>query len=119
MENKQVFIGKVHIKIHKAEQKGGYSCSLRISRNEEFIWQKSYSKQNHMSYLTWRKLTYMNRNWAGKLQVTVLFTCIFWKKIVSAHFQSLFGRSNPDALWENEGKVHERECAEAATRGVL
>ena len=24
-----------------------------------------------------------------------------------AHFQSLFGRSIRDALWENEGKAHE------------
>ena len=82
------FLLEKNISKHKAEQKGGYSCSLRISRNEEFIWQKSYSKQNQMSYLTWRKLTYMNRNWTGKLQVTVLFTYIFRKKLCPHTFKA-------------------------------
>ena len=34
----------------------------------------------------------------------------FLKKIVLAHFQSLFGRINRDALWKNEGKLHEGRC---------
>ena len=36
----------------QTEQKGGYSRSLRISRNEEFIRKKFHLKQNQMSYLT-------------------------------------------------------------------
>ena len=49
----------------------------------------------------------MNRNWTGKLQVTLLFAYISWKKILFAHFQSPFGRSNRDAFLENEGKIPE------------
>ena len=44
----------------------------------------------------------MNRNWTGKLQVTLLF--YFLKEILFAHFQSLLGRSNPGSFLENEGK---------------
>ena len=29
------------------------------------------------------------------------------KEIVLVHFQSLYGSSNCDAFWENEGKIHE------------
>ena len=32
------------------------------------------------------------------------------ERIVLANFQSLFRRSDPDAFWENEGKIHERRC---------
>ena len=46
----------------------------------------------------------MNRNWTGKLQVTLHFCLYFLKEILLAHFQSLFGRSNRDAFLENEGK---------------
>ena len=57
---------------------------------------------------TWRKLTWMNRNWTGKLQVTLLSTYISRKKWYS---QGLFGRSNSDVFWENKGKMHEEGCA--------
>ena len=40
----------------------------------------------------------MNRNWAGEIQVTLLFVC-FLKVIFP-------GRNNRDAFWENEGKIH-------------
>ena len=45
-----------------------------------------------------------NRDWLGKLQVILLSA----EKLVLAHFQSLFERSNRDAFWENESKIHER-----------
>ena len=32
------------------------------------------------------------------------------KEIVLAHFQSLFGKSNHDAFWENAAKIHKRGC---------
>ena len=47
----------------------------------------------------------MNSDWTGKIQVILLSgerNC--------AHFQNLLGRSNRYAFWENEGKIHEREC---------
>ena len=37
----------------------------------------------------------------GKLQVILLSA----EKIVLAHVQTLFGRSNRDAFWENEAKI--------------
>ena len=45
----------------------------------------------------------MNRDWTGKLQVILLSAernCT----------RTLFGGSNRDAFWENEGKIYEREC---------
>ena len=30
----------------------------------------------------------MNRNWTGKLQVTILFACISWKKLYSHTFKA-------------------------------
>ena len=38
-------------------------------------------------------------------EVTLLFL-MFPERIVLAHIQSLFERSNRDELWENEGKIH-------------
>ena len=35
---------------------------------------------------------------------------ILMKEIMLAHFQSLFERSNRDAFWENESKIHEGRC---------
>ena len=49
----------------------------------------------------------MNRTWTAKLQVALL---IFPERIVLTHFQSLFVRSNPNAFWDNEGKINEEEC---------
>ena len=60
-----------------------------------------------MPYSTWRDLTWMNRNWPDKLEVTLLSAYISRKKILFSHFQSLFERSNLDVLLENEGKIHE------------
>ena len=45
----------------------------------------------------------MNRDWTGKLEVILRSaerncTC------------TLFGESNRDVFWENEGKIHESEC---------
>ena len=40
---------------------------------------------------------------------TTFYLCLL-KQIVIAHFQSLFERSNRDAFWETEGKMHEGEC---------
>ena len=86
-----------------------------IARNEElqFIWQwlllynplyyckkrrtpiyliKTVLKRNLKRTLfhnsTWRKLTWMNRKWAGKLQVTLLSTYIFGKKLCSQTFKT-------------------------------
>ena len=45
----------------------------------------------------------MNRDWTGKLHIILLSTernCT----------PTLFRRSNRDAFWENEDKIHEREC---------
>ena len=47
----------------------------------------------------------MNRDWTGKLQVILLSA----EKIVLAHSSE---EVNRDAFWENEAKIHERECIE-------
>ena len=49
----------------------------------------------------------MNHNKTGKSQVTLLcFLLVFLKVILLEHFQSLFGKSNRDVFFENEGKVY-------------
>ena len=45
----------------------------------------------------------MNCAWTGKLQVILL-------SAKRNYTRTLFGRSNSNAFWENEGKMHEREC---------
>ena len=45
----------------------------------------------------------MNRDWIGKSQVILLSAEIDYTR-------TLFIRSNRDAFWENEGKIHEYEC---------
>ena len=52
----------------------------------------------------------MNCNWTGKLQVTLLSAHISRKKLCSETSQSLFGRSNCDVFWENEGNMHVGGC---------
>ena len=74
----------LHVNNHRC------SCNLCIARNKELqlIRQKPYSTQPQMPYSTWRKFTWMNRNWATKLQVTLLFTCISSKKLCSHTFKT-------------------------------
>ena len=45
----------------------------------------------------------MNRDWTGKLKVILLSA----ERICT---RTLFGGSNRDAFWENEGKICERKC---------
>ena len=45
-----------------------------------FTWQKPYSRRSQMPDSTWMKLTYINRNWTAKLQVTLLLAYISWNK---------------------------------------
>ena len=53
----------LYISKYKGWKKKNVSYSFYCNKFQ-FIWQKPYS--------TWRKLTSMNRNWTGKLQVTLL-----------------------------------------------
>ena len=46
----------------------------------------------------------MNRNWTGKLQVTILFAYIFWKKLCLCTFKA---SSEEVIVWENEDKIYE------------
>ena len=46
-----------------------------------------------------KKVDLDESNWPDKLQVTLLLTYIIERNVL-AHFQSLFGRSNSDALWK-------------------
>ena len=47
-----------------------------------------YTRLYKQSYSRWRKLTQMNRHWTGKLQVTLLFSYIFWEKLCSHTFKA-------------------------------
>ena len=86
------FCKKVHIETHRLSKKKDVLVVfvLEESKNSNLLiyWQKPYSKQRQMSYSTWRKLTKMNRNWAGKLQVILLFGYITRKKLCSQTFKA-------------------------------
>ena len=113
------FYEKVHIKTHRlsivsidyglSKEKGVLVIFVlqEMKNSNSFDWQKPYSRERQMQYSTWRKLTWVNRNWRGKLQVTLLFAYISWKKWCSHTFKASYGRSNRDTFWKNEGKIHE------------
>ena len=50
--------------------------------------QKKGCSYKKTSNAIWRKLTSMNRNWTGKLQVTLLSAYISWKKLCSNTFKT-------------------------------
>ena len=45
-------------------------------------------RTSNMRYSTWRKLTKLNRNWTGKIQVTLLSAYISWKKLCLHTFKT-------------------------------
>ena len=47
---------------------------------------------------------------SNQITSNTTFHLYFLKEIVLAHFQNLFGRSNRDAFWENEDKIHKGGC---------
>ena len=81
-------------------KKKGCSCSLfYYARNREFqfFWRKTVLKRtsNAIQYSAWRKLTWMNCNWKGKLQVTLLSVYVSWNKLCSHTFKA----SSEELTW--------------------
>ena len=104
------FYKKVHTKTQSMSKKKDVLAILRRKKRMSFNLldkKKLYSRKLSIASSTWRKLTWRNFNWTGKLQVTRLY---FLKEILLAHFQRFFGRSNRDVFLENEGKIHEGGC---------
>ena len=95
-------------------KKKGCSCSLfYYARNREFqfFWRKTVLKRtsNAIQYSAWRKLTWMNCNWKGKLQVTLLSVYVSWKILCSHTFKA----SSEELTWcilRKKGKIHEGRC---------
>ena len=48
----------------------GKETVLKRTSNVKLYSRKLYSRERQMPYSAWRKLTWMNRNWIGKLQIT-------------------------------------------------
>ena len=113
MKNNYFFIKKVHIKT-QSNEKDVLVIFVLLQETNFNLFDKKCTRENVKChpYSTWKKLTWMNCNWTGRLQVTLLSTwhLYFLKEIVLAHFHSLFKGSNLDAFWENKGKIHERGC---------
>ena len=90
-----LFWKKVHIKTQK-KKKDVLAIFILLLNNPLYYCKKRRTpiyliktvlKRNLKRTLfhnsTWRKLTWMNRNWTGKLQVTIFSTYIFRKKLCS------------------------------------
>ena len=82
---------------------------LGIARNEKFQFiylAKTVNIKCHIqhekSWLRWIIVEQVNYNFTSNTN----FNLCFLKKGVPAHFQSFFRKSNRDAFWENEGKIH-------------
>ena len=108
MENNYFLKKKVYFFLKKSsyqntEQKEGCSCNLYIimlynplyyckKRRSPIYLIKTALKRNLKRTLfhnsTWRKLTWLNRNWTSKLQVTLLSTYISRKKLCSQTFKA-------------------------------
>ena len=112
-EEQLLFYKKVHIKT-QSNEKDVLVIFVLLQETNFNLFDKKCTRENVKChpYSTWKKLTWMNRNWTGRLQVTLLSTwhLYFLKEIVLAHFHSFFKGSNLDAFWENKGKIHERGC---------
>ena len=52
----------------------------------------------------------MKRNWTGKLQVTLLFVYIFWKKVCSHTFKASFEKVTVKLSEKIKVKKHKGEC---------
>ena len=78
-------------------------CKKR--RNPVYLAKTVPKTMSNAAYSTWRKMSKINRNWTGKLQLTLIFACLHTFK---ASWEEI---TNRDEFWENEGKIHERGCA--------
>ena len=103
------FYKKVHTKTQSMSKKEDVLVILYREKRMSFnLFDKNCThKKTFQPSSTWRKLTWRNCDWTGKLQVIRLY---FLKEILLAHFQRLFGRSNHDVFLEHEGKIHEERC---------
>ena len=64
---------------------------------------------------TWRKLTWMNRNWTSKLQVSTTITNYYFpltfpERNCALTLPKPLRKKYLDAFWENEGKIHDGGC---------
>ena len=100
MENNYFFLKKVHIKT-QSKKKDVLVIFILLLYNPLYYCKKRRTpiyliktvlKRNLKRTLfhnsTWRKLTWMNLNWTGKLQVTLFSTYIFGKKLCSQTFKA-------------------------------
>ena len=80
-----LFYKKVHIKTQsKMKDVLVIFILLLEMKNSKFFFDKNCTQENIKCHnWTWRKLTWMNCNWTGKLQVTLLSAYISRKKLCS------------------------------------
>ena len=90
------FYKKVHIKTQSKKL-----CITRTNDSKLFN-KKLHSRKRQMSFSTLNK--WLNRQ----------ITRIPLSAERNWDFPSLYGRSNCDTFWENEGKIHERACVKTS-----
>ena len=88
-----LFYQKVLIKTELKEEYSLYYCIILLKERRTPIYLiKTVAKRNLNRTLNansaWRKLTWMNRDWTGKLQVTLISTYISRKKFCSQTFKA-------------------------------
>ena len=102
-----LFHKKVHIKTQSQKKDVGVVFILLQETKNSNLFDKNCTQKNSKCHnSTWRKLTRKNRNWAGKLLVTLLAASISWKKLCSQTFKD----SLEEVFSENIDKMDERGC---------
>ena len=92
-ENNYFFIKK-YISKHRAKSNALYYCKKRRTAIMCYnLFDKNCTQEKPQENVkchnsTWRKLTWMNRHWTGKLQVTRLSAYISRKKLCSQTFKA-------------------------------
>ena len=109
MENNYFFYKKVH---NKTQCKNKDVLVIFILL-QEIKNSNLFDKKRHNS--TWRKLTWMNRNWTGKLQVSTTITNYYFRLTFPERNCPLtlpkpLRKKYLGAFWENEGKIHDGGC---------
>ena len=109
-----LFFKKVHIKTQCKKKDVLVIFILLQEMKNSNLFDKNVRCHNS----TWRKLTWMNRNWTGKLKLSTTITnyyfpLTFQERICSLTLPKPLGKKYLDACWENEGKIRDEGCVKS------
>ena len=107
-----LFYEKVHIKTQCKKNDVLVIFTLLLQELKNY---NLFDKKRQMPYSTWRKLTWMNRNWTGKLQVSATITNYYFpltfpERNCVLTLPKPLPKKYLNAFCENEGKINDGGC---------